>query len=259
MRRFLLKTAIALCIALCFHLIAAWHADRSSDAYYLRFTGHRHASLIIGTSRGAQGIDPTAFAEGKKGDGWAPDLFNFAFTRANSPYGPTYLRAIAGKLDPGQDNGLFLVSVDPWALSERKDENGFPESERFLGRMHTFNSTPNPEYLIRCYGAGWGALLGGPLVGADTTLFLHEDGWLEVRIPMDSASVATRSRPRSISAVTFSRASPCRYQATPQVMIKTIVASSTLLSVGGTLGGRAASSANSPVSLIPTPAPCGKR
>ncbi|MCB0765455.1 MAG: hypothetical protein KDB84_12155, partial [Flavobacteriales bacterium] len=193
MRRFLLKTAIALCIALCFHLIAAWHADGSSDAYYLRFTGHRHASLIIGTSRGAQGIDPTAFAEGKKGDGWAPDLFNFAFTRANSPYGPTYLRAIAGKLDPGQDNGLFLVSVDPWALSERKDENGFPESERFLGRMHTFNSTPNPEYLIRCYGAGWGALLGGPLVGADTTLFLHEDGWLEVRIPMDSASVATRS------------------------------------------------------------------
>ncbi|MEZ4808461.1 MAG: hypothetical protein R2815_13440 [Flavobacteriales bacterium] len=60
--------------------------------------------------------------------------------------------------------------------------------------MRTFNATPNLEYLVRAYGAGWGGLIGGPLVEVDTTLLLHENGWLEVRIPMDSASIAQRTR-----------------------------------------------------------------
>jgi len=111
-------------------------------------------------------------------------LFNFSFTLGHSPYGPTYLRAIEGKLDVRSIDGLFILAVDPWALSAKKDGNqfSFTEADNALGKQCLFIGTPNYEYLVRNLPYGWGSLIGGPLHDIDTTSILHADGWLEMRI-----------------------------------------------------------------------------
>jgi hypothetical protein len=200
MRTFLLKTVIALILVLLAHLYAGRFADGRFDDAYLRFTGGRHSSMIIGTSRAAQGLQPALIAPFVAGtDG---PLRNFAFTIVHSPYGPAYRRAIGCKLDRSARNGIFLLSVDPWSLCGRVDKQGRPmpmqETKHNLVDQFTYTGTPNYEYLIRHVQAGWGSLIGGPLEQVNEHGLLHHDGWLEIRVPSDSASVSERTR-RKIS------------------------------------------------------------
>lgn len=198
MRSFLLKASLALLILGAMHFVAAFQADGTLDEFYLRFTTPRQKSLVLGGSRAAQGIHPSVFQASDAGALFEGPLYDFAFTIAHSPYGPTYLRAISAKLDTSARNGLFIVQVDPWLLgSSGHDEDGrevMPEEDRTLGRMWTFNMYPNFEYLTRYHGQGWGALGHWPLGDPDTTSELLSDGRLRMRIPMDSAAVAERTR-----------------------------------------------------------------
>ncbi|RDC62894.1 hypothetical protein [Adhaeribacter pallidiroseus] len=61
------------------------------DTHYTRLTTTKAPSLIIGTSRAAQGILPLMFKE------MAPHMQNFAFTIMHTPFGPTYLDLIHKK------------------------------------------------------------------------------------------------------------------------------------------------------------------
>lgn len=196
MRRFLLKTLVALLMVLVLHAFVGRFADGHLDEFYLRFTGGQQRSMILGTSRAAQGIRP-AVLMASIGSLDRGSLFNFAFTVDHSPYGPTYLRAVRAKLDPAATDGLFLVSVDPWSLcddSSKEAEPGAMAEERmFLGKQWTFNGTPNYEYLLRQAPAGWGSFLCGPLHDVDTSSTLHTDGWLEVRVSLDNEAVAKRT------------------------------------------------------------------
>ena len=86
------------------------------DAFYGRFASPAAGSLVLGTSRAAQGIRPAVLAARLAGQFEGP-LLNYAFTLTHSPYGPAYLASIRRKLRPGVRHGLFIVAVDPWSLS----------------------------------------------------------------------------------------------------------------------------------------------
>ncbi len=159
------------------------------DAFYGRFTSPQAGSLILGTSRAAQGIQPAVLAARLGGQFEGP-LLNYAFTLTHSPYGPAYLRSIRRKLRPEVSNGLFIVAVDPWSLSLTGPEGQFPEDNSFIGQLHQVSQNPNLPYLARYQTKPFYRLL---LDYATATERLHPDGWLEVRIGTDSAQVRART------------------------------------------------------------------
>ena len=159
------------------------------DAFYGRFTSPAAGSLILGTSRAAQGIQPAVLAAGL-GEAIDGPLLNYAFTLMHSPYGPAYRRSIERKLRPGVKNGLFIVAVDPWSLSLAGPEGAFPESESFIGQLDQVSQNPNLPYLTHYQTKPLYRLW---LDYATATERLHPDGWLEVNIGTDSAQVRART------------------------------------------------------------------
>ncbi|WP_210515935.1 hypothetical protein [Hymenobacter terricola] len=159
------------------------------DAFYGRFTGPPAGSLVLGTSRAAQGIQP-AILTARLGGQFEGPLLNYAFTLTHSPYGPAYLRSIGRKLRPEVRNGLFIVAVDPWSLSLTGPEGVFPEDNSFIGQLHQVSQNPNLPYLTRYQTKPLYRLL---LDYATATERLHPDGWLEVNIGTDSTQVRART------------------------------------------------------------------
>ena len=159
------------------------------DAFYGRFTSPLAGSLIVGTSRAAQGIRPAVLAARLAGPFEGP-LLNYAFTLTHSPYGPAYLRSIRRKLRPEVKNGLFIVAVDPWSLSLTGPEGTYPEDNSFVGQLRQVSQNLNLAYLIRYQTKPLYRLL---LDFATSTERLHPDGWLEVNIGTDPAQVRART------------------------------------------------------------------
>ena len=159
------------------------------DAFYGRFTSPEAGSLVVGTSRAAQGIRPAVLAA-RLGGKFEGPLLNYAFTLTHSPYGPAYLRSVARKLRPGVKNGLFIVAVDPWSLSLTGPEGKFPEDNSFIGQLQQVSQNPNLPYLTRYQTKPLYRLL---LDYATATERLHPDGWLEVSLNSDSAQVRART------------------------------------------------------------------
>ncbi|WP_157514500.1 hypothetical protein [Mangrovimonas sp. TPBH4] len=157
-------------------------ADGHADAFYLKLTSPRQQSLIIGSSRAAQGIQPDMF------NARLPrlKLYNYAFSRVHTPYGAPYLESIKNKLDTDTRNGLFILEVNPWTLSDSKEEVGdgdyFKEIESFLGKVHNVTVTPNIPYLLSCYPERNVELLSKKWMREKSPqIFVHSDGWCEVR------------------------------------------------------------------------------
>jgi hypothetical protein len=162
-------------------------ADGYTDPFYLRFTSGKQTSMIIGTSRSAQGILPTVINK----DLNRSDMYNFSFTLLHSPFGESYLQLIEKKLDKNTKSGLFIIAVDPWSISsEFKGEiELIPEKETFTGKLQFVNLNPNIFYLLNFYD---GNLLKIMLPKRHKNTFLHKDGSLEVTIPMDNKSIDER-------------------------------------------------------------------
>jgi hypothetical protein len=134
-------------------------------------------------------------------------MYNFAFTLSSSPFGKVYYDAIEQKLDPDTRDGIFIVTVDPWAISMDTNLLAYnnPDSISVLNEIHRFSSRPNIEYLIKKYHKGWGNIalkkmesymlrkyrkkLGG-ITGSWT--YVNDDGWLDVSTSMDSAFVQNK-------------------------------------------------------------------
>ena len=156
-------------------------ADGRSDAYYLRFTSPRQQSLILGTSRAAQGIQPAVINDMLGRD----DVYNFSFTVGTSPYGEAYGELIQRKLAPPDGRpDLFILAVDPWSLSvscaSGPDTLCLEERDRFTGQLRRVASRPNLEYLYHYYD--------DPLYRiawpASYSMEVQADGWLRVDLPM---------------------------------------------------------------------------
>jgi len=194
MKKFLIKISLFLFCVGIFGVYVFSLADGSSDAFYLRFSSPQQSSLILGTSRAAQGIQPKILNEILEIDK-DHKFYNYAFTIGHSPYGPTYLQSIKNKIDHITNNGLFIVTVDPWAISsigeDPNNHSNFREKERILGKVTINNFNPNIQYLICCFDKSYFKIIKNK--HPNPTVFLHNDGWLEISVPMDSVSVNKRT------------------------------------------------------------------
>jgi hypothetical protein len=163
-----------------------------SDAFYLRFTSTRQESMIIGTSRAAQGLVPSVINRQVK-TYQDPEIYNFAFTVSHSPYGKAYLDAIKRKIS-SDGPGFFLLSIDPWSLAEEgedpDDESVFAERNGFLASISDPSSNPNVEYMLRFYSEPYYNILFRRI--RTNHMKVHSDGWLEVLVKVDSISLQKR-------------------------------------------------------------------
>jgi hypothetical protein len=193
MRRFLINVVI-FSIVLGVSILAVFLiADGKSDSYYTRFTTGTQHSLIIGTSRSAQGMQPAVFDEVLYKDK-DHHFFNYSFSLFDSPFGPAYYESIKKKVDPTVKDGIFIISVDPWSLStaanDPNDPIHFDENKRFIAKTKYVNLNPNIPYLVESYAEPYVNILRK--WKARTDMFVHNDGWLEVNAPMDSQVLAQR-------------------------------------------------------------------
>ena len=187
------------------------------DAFYARFTAPPAGSLVLGTSRAAQAIKPDVLAA-RLGRRYEGPWLNYAFTLAESPYGPGYLSSIQRKLAPGTRRGLFVLAVDPWSLSLPKsvlDEaaasagptgNGletlFPEANSMVSQLASVSQNPNLDYLAHYLHKPFYQLL----LNADTAHVverLHPDGWLEIALPPPTANPALLRRRTADKLATY--------------------------------------------------------
>ena len=175
--------------------------DGRSDNFYLRLTTGKFPSLVVGTSRGAQAIRPDLLND--SAIPFARPLYNYCFSVAHSPFGKVYNDAIRKKIGsaPAKD-ALFIVEVSPWAFTRKKDnteddESRYIEQELCLGKIRFLNINPNLEYaftflnkpLYVLFKDRISQLLKGERKFGQR---LSADGWLEITIPMDAASIRKR-------------------------------------------------------------------
>jgi hypothetical protein len=168
------------------------------DAFYTRFTTLPAGSLILGTSRAAQAVQP-AVLQARLGRRYAGPWLNYAFTLQESPYGPAYLASVQRKLAAGTRHGLFIVTTDPWSLSmPRPARPGaplvFPEDKSMIGQLRNVSQNPNWDYLANHLHLPFYRVLLHSTAGI---VRLHPDGWLEVALPPPSADTA-RQRARTL-------------------------------------------------------------
>ncbi|GAB2829266.1 hypothetical protein [Ferruginibacter profundus] len=193
MKRFLFNVALFTLLVFAGMLFVFFIADGKSDAYYLRFTTAPQHSLIIGTSRAAQGLQPAVF-DSVLYKNSNEHFFNYSFTITDSPFGYAYFESITKKLDPGTKHGIFVITVDPWSLSastaDPNDSSHFRENKSFVGKTKYVNLNPNIPYLVESYGEPYINIIRKWKSTPD--LLLHKDGWLQVDVPMDSTAVAQR-------------------------------------------------------------------
>jgi len=177
----LLGIAIAISIGFIFS-----KADGHADAFYLKFTGSKKSSLILGTSKAAQGLQPHVFKKiiGK-------DFYNYAFAMYASPYGKAYFRNIQNKLNKLDTNQVFILSIDPWSLSstttDPNDTLNFRENKSYLTGISNPNQKINYGYLFNYFDESYYKILT-----KNATAILQDNGWLEVTLPEDSISVERR-------------------------------------------------------------------
>lgn len=162
-------------------------ADGHTDAFYIRFTTPKQQSMILGTSRAAQGLQPTVFEQILK-----KDINNFAFTVSQSPFGKVYFESIKRKHNK-KAGGLFIIAVDPWSISSQcslpNNLSQFRENQFCLNKTKIVNMNPNFFYIFSNLSGKYKNLL----FQRHTDMFLHKNGWLEIsNINMDSNSVAAR-------------------------------------------------------------------
>jgi hypothetical protein len=193
MKKFLIKIAPYFLAVIGVLAALGGYADGNTDDNYMHFAVEKPQNIILGDSRGSQGVVPDILKTklSRKFD-------NFSLNVVESPYGPIYLKALKRKLDPETKDGVFIVTVDPWALSLNKSikkAQDFPEVHSPLNDMHVYDRSPNYEYLLKHYTRSWFKIYTerASAVGKSNS-FLHEDGWMEINVNMRKDSVALRTK-----------------------------------------------------------------
>jgi hypothetical protein len=215
MQKLLLRLTLLLGTVALLGSLGIWLGLRRGyvDAFYARFTSPPAGSLVLGTSRAAQGIKPSVLAM-QLGKSYEGPWLNYAFTLAESPYGPGYLSSIQRKLALGTKKGLFVLAVDPWSLALPKDvklgdrrfTKGrnvlFPEEKSMVSQVASVSQNPNLDYLAHYLHRPFYQLL----LNADTAHVverLHPDGWLEIALPPPTADTALLRRRTAEKLATY--------------------------------------------------------
>lgn len=165
------------------------------DSFYYRFTTDKANSFILGGSRAAQGIKPDVI--NKKVDLGDNKIINHSFALGPSSFGPNYYREVTKKLSKESNSGFFIISVGPWTLATgidniEDDSTKFFEVENklFVGNLKSSSTNPNFDYLYNYWNNKFSpfANIFKSVINYEGLITLHEDGWLEISIDMDTAT-----------------------------------------------------------------------
>lgn len=194
MKRFLYQILVfSLIVIIGFGWVLS-RADGYTDPFYIRFTTPKQSSLILGSSRAAQGLVPAVFNEQLD-----HDFFNYSFTIDHSPFGPVYLESIKKKLDSNERDGIFIITIEPWSIcsitNDPTDSLNFRERNLCLGNTSEVNMNPNFFYLIKNLKGSYYTIVRS----YDESMYLHKDGWLEVSVPMNLVTVNKRIAEKTVS------------------------------------------------------------
>lgn len=149
MKRFVVSSlAFALALVLLFAQVFALIPAGMIGDVYARVSSPRQQSLVVGTSRAAQAVNPEII-NAKLRSVYAPELYNFSFHLDASSYNEVYARAVIKKLDaPRAGKHLFILAVDPWSL-RKLDSVPTELALRSVARR------PNAEYLVKNFTRSW--------------------------------------------------------------------------------------------------------
>jgi hypothetical protein len=209
MKTFIIKILILIVLSTLPALIYIMvFANGTIDEFYKRFTLPESPSLVLGTSRSTHGILPEVF--NKSGLKFQRPLINFGFANIISLYGPAYYGVIKKKLKEDSKNGLFILEVSPMSISILK-KNAlkspviFEEDDYEGWKLSSVSSNPNLEYIMKVYDAPLYTMLYRnlkndkqspvkPFINSlqGISAEVKDDGYFEVELPMDSASVKKR-------------------------------------------------------------------
>ena len=191
MKNFLIKI-LPYCAAVLITLaVLGSYADGNTDDNYMHFAVKKPQNIILGDSRGSQGILPEVLK-----NKLSVPFDNFSLNIAQSPYGQVYLKALKRKLDPDTKRGTFILSISPWNVSlanSIKKTEDFPDENSPLNNMYFFDLSPNYEYLLKNYSRSWFKIYTEREEAGKSNTFLHKDGWMEVNVDMNKDSVAART------------------------------------------------------------------
>ncbi|AZA78937.1 hypothetical protein EG347_16160 [Chryseobacterium sp. G0186] len=196
MKKFLIKIVPYFLAILIVLAILGSYADGNTDDNYMHFAVKKPQNIILGDSRGSQGVVPGVLKRKL-----SADFDNFSLNIMQSPYGQVYFKALKRKLAPETKNGIFILTVNPWSLSIGKNikkEKDFPEEHSPLNDMHFYDYSPNYEYLLKHYTRSWFKIYTERAEAGRSNTFLHDDGWLEVNVNMHADSVAVRTKAKTI-------------------------------------------------------------
>jgi hypothetical protein len=186
MKKFLTIIVVVLLLFLLCGLTTFYQADGYADSYYLKVTTPKQSSLILGTSKATQGIQPQALAS-VLGD----SIYNYSFNIGTSPFGPAYLENVKNKLDDSSEDGIFILAVDPWSLSvasaEIKSIEQLRERNSFIARLSNVSSKPNIGYLLNHFNGSYYGIFS-----KNSPAKVEDDGWLHVSLDLDEESVERR-------------------------------------------------------------------
>lgn len=196
--KILLYFSLLAALALLYLLLIYLRPELVDDFYY-RFTTPKANSLILGSSRSAQGIRPSVI--NKRICTEDNNIINHSFAIGPSSIGPNYYREITKKLKSSSTHGLFIISVDPWTLSTGilnvdDDSTKFFEvrKELFVGNLKSSSTNPNLDYLYNYWNNKFSPLLMliKQTINYKNMLILHSNGWLEMDIDMTPEVVEQR-------------------------------------------------------------------
>ncbi len=178
MKKYLIK--VSLFIALCFVIVTftMLKYGENIDYFYNKFTTPQAKSMIIGDSRGMQGVMPSIINKKFAGSDFELPMFNYSFTIAQAPIGELYNESILKKLDKNVTNGVFIISMTPWMLASEKENDNHKGEYREAGEpphnIRFVNMNPNYEYLLK----NLNYFHFQALFRKSSTM--HKDGWLEL-------------------------------------------------------------------------------
>src|SRR5690554_672712 len=200
MKRFLIHSVLFISVLLASFFMVFSMADGATDAFYSKFSSPKQGSLIVGGSRASQGIHPRVIDSiyGSK------NIYNYGFTISGTPYGKAYYSSISRKLDKKSKNGVFIIDVSPWTLSEYKFNTNksieYPEDDTFIAKTQFVAASPNIEYLLESFSEKNEAIIRNKRRrGSYQTFYVHYNGWLEVTIESDMISRSFRTENKIIS------------------------------------------------------------
>ncbi|QBA63891.1 hypothetical protein [Muriicola soli] len=178
MRRFIIKAILFLILVVSIVTITLVQYGGYVDYFYEKFTTPKAPSLILGDSRSFQGIQPKIINKYFTDSDLDLPIFNYSFTLFEISYGKPYLESVKRKLNSKAKNGIFIISVHPWSVSNRsgnhEEERGvYFESDLPPHNMKWVDVSPNFEYLLKNFNYFH-------FKGMFRKMTLtHKDGWLQ--------------------------------------------------------------------------------